>query len=260
MPGAAAGGSPATDVGEVLARLEPSSCLDIATGRGRSLAWVAGQTKGAGLLVGVDSSFRALSSADPLPDGRATSLLACDAALLPFTDGGFDLVSIVNSLHHFTDPSGVLREAVRMLSPRGRVLVSEMYRNRQHPARMTHVLMHSWWAEIDRLGGVPHFETFTRAGVLRLVRSAGLAAEVLDDDASGQPAMAGGEEVRTLLETLRAYSARIPPDHPRRWELERAGKRLEARVARTGFAPSAGVTVLCGPIRAGVKPGTAFPV
>lgn len=250
------------DIGEVLARLAPSACLDVATGRGQSLAWVARTVPGAGLLVGIDSSLRALAAAGSPPDSRTVHLAACDALAPCFRRGCFDLVSVVNSLHHFTDPRRVLEEASSMLSPRGSLLVSEMYCDRQHPARMTHVLMHSWWAAIDRLNGVTHLGTFTRASILRILGSAGLEIEDIDDDADDPPAMAGEEELQAVRDAAKSYVGRIPQSHPQRPDLERRGRLLEARLARSGFATSAGVTAVCRPAGAGpaVKPNPASTV
>lgn len=49
-----------------------------------------------------------------------------DAGQLPFADGSFDRVMIVDSLHHFADPGRALVEAARVLADDGRMVVEEI--------------------------------------------------------------------------------------------------------------------------------------
>jgi glycosyltransferase involved in cell wall biosynthesis/SAM-dependent methyltransferase len=53
---------------------------------------------------------------------RHTDLLA-DAHRLPFVDGAFDAVIVLNAFEHYRDPVCVARELFRVLKPGGRVLV-----------------------------------------------------------------------------------------------------------------------------------------
>lgn len=48
-----------------------------------------------------------------------------DAQALPFRDGTFDAVVMVDVLHHLESPRRFLREASRVLRPRGRIVVIE---------------------------------------------------------------------------------------------------------------------------------------
>ncbi len=49
-----------------------------------------------------------------------------DAAALPFADGSFTLVTCSAAFHHFENPAGILAEMVRVCSPGGRVVVSDV--------------------------------------------------------------------------------------------------------------------------------------
>lgn len=51
-----------------------------------------------------------------------------DGRQLPFDDSVFDLVTIVDVLHHAEDPQAVLNEAVRVLRPSGRVVIKDHVR------------------------------------------------------------------------------------------------------------------------------------
>jgi demethylmenaquinone methyltransferase/2-methoxy-6-polyprenyl-1,4-benzoquinol methylase len=56
--------------------------------------------------------------------------LRADAARLPFFSETFDAVLVVDALHHFLKPQQAVREALRVLKPRGRFLIEEQDINR----------------------------------------------------------------------------------------------------------------------------------
>ena len=87
--------------------------------------------------VGVDFSRAKLAHASAqLPDAR---FAVCDAAHLPFADDSFDAVLIRDLLHHVPDRPAVVREAVRVLRPGGRLAVIEP--NRYHPLIVAQALL-----------------------------------------------------------------------------------------------------------------------
>jgi len=47
------------------------------------------------------------------------------AERMPFGDATFDRILVVDALHHFEDPAGVLGELMRLLKPGGRMVVEE---------------------------------------------------------------------------------------------------------------------------------------
>ncbi|MBC9008942.1 class I SAM-dependent methyltransferase [Acetobacter sicerae] len=54
-----------------------------------------------------------------------TSFLAADAMKLPFCNSGFDLVVMLNSLHHIPDPARAMDECVRVCKPGGGLFIIE---------------------------------------------------------------------------------------------------------------------------------------
>ncbi len=99
--------------------------LDIATGTGRFAQPVSERLK-AGKVIGLDEALAMLSVArdkalkEPLPGYLQT---AGDAGMLPFREGIFDRSFVAFSLHHFGDPSQVVREARRVLKVGGKLVV-----------------------------------------------------------------------------------------------------------------------------------------
>ncbi len=90
-----------------LAKLErePKRILDVGTGTGRG-ARVAARRFSAAEVVGVDMSARMIEEArrllPPDLDGRVRFLVA-DACALPFPDGSFDLVTLLNMIPFFRE-------------------------------------------------------------------------------------------------------------------------------------------------------------
>jgi SAM-dependent methyltransferase len=102
---------------------------------------------------------------------------------LPFADGSFDVVLLHEVLEHVTDDRGTLREAGRVLAPGGRVVV--FCPNRLYPFE-THgvflgkryvfgnVPLVNYLPDALRRWLVPHARAYTRGGLRRLYRWAGL--------------------------------------------------------------------------------------
>ncbi|HZB86656.1 MAG TPA: class I SAM-dependent methyltransferase, partial [Gaiellaceae bacterium] len=92
--------------------------LDLGCGEGR----VARDLAALGYVVtGIDASPAMVSAARAAhPDGE---YLVGEAASLPFADASFDLVVAYNSLMDIDDMPGAVREAARVLEPRGRLCI-----------------------------------------------------------------------------------------------------------------------------------------
>lgn len=229
--------------------------LDIATGSGAFAARLAGSLASYGELVAVDSAPRALEAARKnLAATRAARVEEADAASLPYADASFGLVGISNSLHHFPDPARVLSEALRVLAPGGRLVVLEMHRDAGEGPALTHVLMHHWWAEVDRAAGVFHAETYGRAALRGLVEASGGAAgfaEVSWDEVEEEEGNPLDPELLAEIERIvETYSGKIgalgggdgEPSVPAeaREAMKARGRELLARARSVGFrsAPS----------------------
>ena len=104
----------------------PGKILDIGTGRGFTAVELA--RRGAGVTT-IDMSEEMLKSAylHAVDAGLADRIefQLADGGDLPFEEGCFEAVIMINVLHHLENPAAVLPEIARVLMPGGRLIVSD---------------------------------------------------------------------------------------------------------------------------------------
>lgn len=93
--------------------------LDLGGGSGRIARFFVGKVQ----EVAVADSSRGMNAYCQKRQGL--SCVLCNAEQLPFKDGSFDKVIIVDAFHHFGDPQAVAREVVRVLKAGGRLIIEE---------------------------------------------------------------------------------------------------------------------------------------
>jgi ubiquinone/menaquinone biosynthesis C-methylase UbiE len=108
---------------EMLALNGDELVLDVATGTGR-VARPASKHIKTGRIVGVDQAFAMLDVghhyADPIPNYFQS---AGEADALPFKSDTFDRAFVSFSLHHFSNPQGVVQEVLRVMKSGARFVV-----------------------------------------------------------------------------------------------------------------------------------------
>jgi ubiquinone/menaquinone biosynthesis C-methylase UbiE len=118
--------NPLNGVGEALRDLVRSinalRVLEVGCGTGY---WLKSLQLHVRRIVGLDSSIGMLQRSFPLP-GSAADLVCGSADSLPFTGKSFDLIFVVNAIHHFEDKQGFIDQARRLLRPDGALAVVAM--------------------------------------------------------------------------------------------------------------------------------------
>ena len=171
-----------TDQPELYRGLSGGRVLDVGTGRGGFIEELIGELRDYDEFIGIDTDEKlAAEFASRFGDNPRVRFQAMDAMSMSFEDDTFDTVAVAGSLHHLDDPPVALGEMLRVLRPGGRLIVVEMYRDAQTDAQQTHVMLHHWWAAVDRLQGTVHRETYTRAEVLDIVNDLELSNLSLGD-------------------------------------------------------------------------------
>lgn len=93
---------------------EAKDILEVGCGTGR---WIEALRQAGRLVFGVDSSTEMVAQAATRTGLR--NLVAADANQLPFREDAFDLVFMVNAIHHFGDAFHFVKEAWKLLHKSG---------------------------------------------------------------------------------------------------------------------------------------------
>ena len=121
-----------------LLRLRPAAhILEIGCGRGVALPPLAALLRPRRLVgIDVDAHLLALAAERGRVHGVYAELHCADARALPLESNAFDLVLDFGTCYHIADPTGALREIVRVLRPGGR-FISETVTSQllSHPFR-----------------------------------------------------------------------------------------------------------------------------
>jgi len=151
---------------EVLEGKKNARILDIGTGAGGFIHYISHLTNEFDEIIGIDTNERAIEAAKKNFNDTRINFSKMDALNMTFEENSFDIVCLSNSLHHLGDVEKTISEMERMLKPDGVLLFNEMFSDIENPKQLTHVIMHHFWAEIDRLNGVVHNETMARQEII----------------------------------------------------------------------------------------------
>lgn len=156
---------------ELLARMQKPRILDVGTGVGNFIAMLLENLPEGASIVGIDQSQRMIDIAKKqFQEYPQVSFQMMDGESMDFPEESFDVVCLSNSLHHLGNPEQVFSEMKRVLKQDGYILVNEMMKNHLSPAQTSHVLIHHFAAEIDRLMGMIHDETYDREDIIQRVQ------------------------------------------------------------------------------------------
>jgi ubiquinone/menaquinone biosynthesis C-methylase UbiE len=223
--------SRAIDPKALLGDISGGRVLDVATGTGGFVRFLLDGLRDHAEIVGIDvNGERAAAFAAAVGDRPDVRFEQMDAHHLVFPDGSFDTVCVSNSLHHFADPAPVLAEMLRVLRPGGLLVVNEMYRDGQSETQTTHVLLHHWWAAVNRIRGEVHRETYERARIVEIIEALGLADLRLLDLADPDEHPHDPETVAELEAAIDRYVG-LAEGHP---ELQARGEALRTRLREVG--------------------------
>jgi ubiquinone/menaquinone biosynthesis C-methylase UbiE len=101
--------------------------LDLGCGTGWAVRYAASLTNGHGEFYGIDISSKMIEKAEANSmNYRNVHFRRANAEELPFENGIFDRIICSNAFHHYSDPDKVLKEACRVLKPRGRIYILDV--------------------------------------------------------------------------------------------------------------------------------------
>ncbi len=184
-----------SDLDALLKALRPrksDSVLDVATGTGFTAVALAPLVKH---VVGVDLTSEMLAQAKQFARSQGVMNVTFetgDAQSLKYPDSSFDVVTTRRATHHFEDVPQFLREAKRVLKPRGRLGIVDM-----SPPKGAERFMN----RIEILRDESHREAFTPEAWKSMISQTGLrilSSQVLDEHVEFErwlyPVELGGKE------------------------------------------------------------------
>jgi ubiquinone/menaquinone biosynthesis C-methylase UbiE len=105
----------------------PRRILDVGCGTGYLLRRLADRCPDAAELIGVDPARAMIAAARAAAAGDRLQWLEGTAEELPFPEGSFDLVVSTTSFDHWADQQAGLRECARVLTPGGRLVLTDLF-------------------------------------------------------------------------------------------------------------------------------------
>jgi len=156
---------------EMLALSGNEWVLDVATGTGRVARPVSKHIKTGG-IVGIDQALAMLDVGhqhkEPI-SSYSQSAGAADA--MPFKSNSFDRAFVSFSLHHFGNPSGVVKEVMRVLKGNGRFVVLDPIIEEAKDA--VDAALEAKINQVFRRTHGPEFRFHTASSIQRLLSKAG---------------------------------------------------------------------------------------
>jgi 2-polyprenyl-3-methyl-5-hydroxy-6-metoxy-1,4-benzoquinol methylase len=236
-------------VKDILQNISGGRVLDVATGAGGFIQTLVDGLKDYDEIIGIDQSDKAESAFTESFNGDPRiHFRLMDAEKPEFAEANFDTVCISNSLHHFKNPRLVLDNMNRMLRPGGTMIVSEMVQDGQTETQMTHVLLHHWWAAVDRKNGIIHNDTYHRQELIDLVAGPGYKLIGIEDISNCEDEPRNPEIKGELEPVIERYIQRAEGDP----DLQAKGEELRNRMDDIGFHSAAILIMVCR------KPGNTF--
>lgn len=148
--------------------------LDIGTGSGDFINTLK-ETFADAKITAVDPDKDSLATARTrFPDIGFSEMVAEN---LQFNDNSFDLVSISMALHHLNKIRKGLTEMKRVVKPGGWIIINELISDNLNPAQEVHKMYHHFKSRIDRMTGICHRETFTKAAILQMLKTAAIPVQ-----------------------------------------------------------------------------------
>jgi len=217
-----------------LNNLSGGRVLDVATGNGNFIHYLIENLGSFEEVIGLDTSEKHVIAFEQAFTGKPVRFIKMNAEKIEFPDASFDTVSISNSLHHMASLEQVLSEMRRVLKPGGYFIASEMFSDNQAETQMTHVLLHHWWAAIDRAQGISHNETFTRQQLLKILSGLGLIEISVNTICDLSPDPKDAETIKYLIDVTDQYLQRLE-GLPSEDALRARGMELRQRLVKIGF-------------------------
>ncbi len=221
--------------------------LDIGTGAGNFIGLIKSLYSDYEEIVGIDSLEIAVASAGKnfLEDDKVSFKLM-NALEMTFPDGYFDVVCLSNSLHHLSDIKGTLSEMERVLAKGGIILISEMINNDLDEKQISHLKVHHFAAEVDRILGDVHNDTYSENKIIKIL-SENSSLEIIDSWKLEYERREGNtdDEIKWLMKTLDRVANRVL-DPLKKKDIKKKANAIKRYIKIHGFDSCTTMIVVIG--------------
>jgi len=213
--------------------------LDVGTGTGSFIS-ILKETFNNTKFTGIDPDKASLVEAAKLHHDVQFRVMTGEQ--LDFPDSSFYAASISMAMHHLPDVQQTFNEMKRVVKPGGWLIINELFSDNLNPAQEVHKNMHHFRSSIDRLNGICHNETFTRAEILEQVKKAGL--EVCKDfNQEKDRVKPSAEEISKRKDQLIKMLNQIK-DKPEYHKLKKQIPQIEKALKHHGFQMATRVVII----------------
>ncbi len=145
--------------------------LDIGTGKGDFIGLIDYLYQDYNEIIGIDVIDYLLEmDKESFKDNPKIRFTNEDILSATFPKQSFDIISLSNTFHHFTNIEDTLKHMVSLLKPGGIIIISELISDNSTKQQVSHKLLHHFAAKIDREIGVIHSQTCDKEGILKSVK------------------------------------------------------------------------------------------
>ncbi|MFN8672590.1 MAG: class I SAM-dependent methyltransferase [Candidatus Sericytochromatia bacterium] len=138
--------------------------LDLCTGNGDFIDFIKDELKNFSEIIGVDIHNRNIEKENFI-------YRKMDIYNLNFPQNYFDIITISNSLHHIENLEIIFSSVKKYLKEDGFFIINEMFSDNQSSPQQTHVLLHHFSAEINKLENIYHRETYKKDEIKNIIKT-----------------------------------------------------------------------------------------
>jgi ubiquinone/menaquinone biosynthesis C-methylase UbiE len=231
-----------------LKNLSGGKILDVGTGSGELLPCLMEGFKDYSEIIGIDCNESKIKDLKKRFNDKKLNFYIMDANKMSFEDNTFDTVCISNTLHHLKDEdiTIVLKEMNRVLKPGGLFIICEMYRDNQNEKQMSHVLLHHLSAEIGRINGDIHNNTYKRDEIIEIVKNKGLnVIDTWDYAEEDEKEPIPVEEIEGIINSFEKKIQELK-EHNEYYSLNEKLSALKKRLYEVGIEGATELVILAG--------------
>ena len=150
------------EINQITKKYSQGKILDLCTGNGEFIHFIIDELINFSEKIGIDNHNRSIKEI-------FFEYKKMDVNKLEFPQNYFDIVTISNSLHHIENIELLFLNIKKVLKEDGTLIINEMFSDNQSSSQQTHVMLHHFSAEINKMDNIYHRETYKKNEIIDIV-------------------------------------------------------------------------------------------